>query len=187
MITLDMLRKSAPKFITENAFNLESGILTLQVSLGTFSLTGKTVTAAFSPKLAETGVLTVTNGVIQIPINSTWVQAGENEIQLNIRTLTTLEQSPIMKWFVLDSILATTSPTMDQDLLAGMIANISDLIEITYICDSINMRLEGQFEGCSIKNSCYFYISKTKVVKKYSLIESNQFYREVNTFHFYIY
>lgn len=122
-----MTRKGARKFVTDNAFTLESGVLTLQVSLGSYSLSGKTVTASFSPKLVETGALSVVGGVIQIPITPSLIQAGPNEIQLNIRTSTTLEESPIMEWNVLESIMATTTPTDDPGILGGILDDILTL------------------------------------------------------------
>jgi hypothetical protein len=107
MITLDMTKKATEVKITDDAFDLESGVLTLAISLGSYSLTGKTVTASFSPALAETGALSVVAGVIQLPITPSFVEKGYNYIQLNIRTSTTLEQSPKMRWHVLEGILAT--------------------------------------------------------------------------------
>lgn len=127
MITLDMTKKADRVSISEGAFTLENGVLTLQISLGSYALTGKTVTAAFSPSLVETGSLVVTEGVIAIPISPSLVVAGNNYIQLNIRTLTTLEQSPIMLWQVGRSIISTTAPSADPDITGEILADIATL------------------------------------------------------------
>lgn len=126
MITLDMTDKSTPVNIITGAFSTETGILTLQISLGAYSLIGKTVTAVFSKTGVETSPLTVTNTVIQLPIVAGYVLRGVNEIQLNIREGLTLEQSPIMTWRILQPVSATDPSDSDVDVITWLLNSAID-------------------------------------------------------------
>ena len=84
MINLDMSSKYTPVRLTEQTFDIETGVLVLNISLGAYDLTGKTVTAVFSPSGVETAALSVVEGLLQLPIDPTLIVAGRNEIQLNI-------------------------------------------------------------------------------------------------------
>lgn len=117
-----MTQKNDPVIIPEGAFSTETGILTLEISLGDYSLTGKTITAVFSQTAVETGTLIVSNGMIQLPIVQGLLVAGENYIQLNIREGLTLEQSPIMKWMVGMSVAGTDPAPTDVDIITELIA-----------------------------------------------------------------
>jgi len=129
MITLDMKKKAASVTINTGAFNLENDILTLEISVGDYDLTGKTITAVFSPKAVETSPLTVNaEGKIQLPIYASEVQQGVNYIQLNFRWGTNkLEQSPVMMW-VIDKSLETTAPAQEQvDIITYLIAQYNQI------------------------------------------------------------
>lgn len=123
MITLDMTKKHIDVAITEQSFVLESGILTLQISLGAYDLSGKTITAGFSITELETGALAVADGVIQLPIYYGLLAFGTNYIQLNIRQGTTLEQSPRMVLFVRNGV-QTTPPTAEDATLVTYLVNL---------------------------------------------------------------
>jgi len=129
MITLYMSQKNNPVIINEGAFSTETGILTLEISLDDYSLTGKTITAVFSQTAVETASLTVTNGLIQLPITLGLLVAGENQIQLNIREGLTLEQSPIMKWTVELSVAGTDPAPTDVDIITELLAEAGDIVD----------------------------------------------------------
>lgn len=124
MITLYMSQKNDPVIIPDGAFSTEAGILTLEISLGSYSLTGKTITAVFSQTAVETATLIVSNSLIQLPITLGLLVAGENQIQLNIREGLTLEQSPIMKWIVGLAVAGTDPAPTDVDIITELIAQI---------------------------------------------------------------
>ena len=84
MITLDMTRKGLTVAVDEQMFTLEHGIKTLQISLGTYNLTGKAITAVFDKTQVETGLLMVEDNLIKLPIAAGYVRKGVNYIQLNI-------------------------------------------------------------------------------------------------------
>lgn|GEM_PF-4171863 len=123
MITLDMTKKHIDVAITEQSFVLESGILTLQISLGAYDLTGKTITAGFSITELETGALAVADGVIQLPIYYGLLAYGTNYIQINLRQGTTLEQSPRMVLFVRNGV-TTTPPSAEDATLVTYLVNL---------------------------------------------------------------
>lgn len=127
MITLYMSQKDNPVIINEGAFSTETGVLVLEISLGDYSLTGKIITAVFSQTAVETAPLTVSNGLIQLPITLGLLVAGENKIQLNIREGLTLEQSPIMKWSVGLAVAGTDSVPTNVDIITWLLADSSNI------------------------------------------------------------
>ena len=129
MITLDMSRKGQPVVLDIEAFSAEDGVLSLQVSLGDYDLTGRTVTASFSPRDVETGLLTVSAGLVVIPIGASLIQAGTNWIQLNIRKGQTLEQSPLMTWAVSRSLPSTVPAQDDVDIITSLVAQVTSATE----------------------------------------------------------
>ena len=124
-----MSQKNDYTIITDGAFPTETGVLTLEISLGDYSLTGKTITAVFSQTAVETAPLTVSNGLIQLPITLGLLVAGENQIQLNIREGVTLEQSPIMKWKVGLAVVGTDPAPTDVDIIAYLLAKSDSAIQ----------------------------------------------------------
>lgn len=131
MITLDMTNKKITTRITTSAFNLENDILILHIDVGDYDLTGKTITAAFSPAGVETLPLTVsTEGLIELPIYASEVQYGVNYIQLNFRWDTNkLEQSSVMMWLI-DKSLETTAPAQEKvDIMTYLIAEANRIVD----------------------------------------------------------
>ena len=112
MITLNMKEKNKGITISDKAFSLENNIVTLQIKVmdgdAAYDLTGKTITASFDKTGIETGALSMTNGLIQMPITNNLIKAGYNLIQLNFRWDTDKwEQSPVMTWNIHSSIKTT--------------------------------------------------------------------------------
>lgn len=128
MIELNMTNKKQRVIIDNAAFHKESGVLTLLISLGEYSLEGKTVTAVFDRSGLETEVLEVTEGVIRLPIYRGFPEAGVNYIQLNIRSGETVEQSPKMVWRVLPSVIAELSEG-DVDIITGFINKYEQFLD----------------------------------------------------------
>ena len=129
MINLDMSSKYTPVRLTEQAFDIETGVLVLNISLGAYDLTGKTVTAIFSPSGVETAALSVVEGLLQLPIDPTLIVAGRNEIQLNIYEGAEHEVSPIMVWRVGAALVGSTPASEYVDLLASLIAQSNAMAE----------------------------------------------------------
>lgn len=130
MIVLDMTQKISVR-ITTSAFNLENDILKLEIDCGIYDLTGKTITAAFSPVGVETAPLTVnTEGLIELPIYAGEIQCGVNYIQLNFRWSTNkLEQSPVMMW-VIDKSLETTAPAQEEvNVITYLISEANRIVD----------------------------------------------------------
>ena len=118
MIVLDMTKKTDVR-ITHKHYSLENGILTLRIDVGDYDLTGKTITAKFSPREVETGNLDVINGIINLPIYSNLLKSGVNYIQLNFRwDENKLEQSPKMMWNISPSLTATEAAQEDVDIIS---------------------------------------------------------------------
>lgn len=112
--------------ITEKMFNLENDVITIALNAPEYDLTGKIITAVFSPSGVETEPLEVVDGVIQIPIYTSMIERGINLIQLNFRWGTTkLEQSGKLMW-VIDQSLGTPGPThRDIDIISYLINEIN--------------------------------------------------------------
>lgn len=111
--------------ITEKMFSLENDVITLALSAPYYDLTGKTITAVFSPSGIETEPLEAVDGVIQIPIYSSMIKKGVNFIQLNFRWGTTkLEQSGKLMW-VIGQSLETTGPAQEDVDIITYLVNIA--------------------------------------------------------------
>lgn len=137
MIILDMTKKSTKVTLTEKAFSLENGVLTLSITLGTYDLTDKTITAVFDATGIETAPLDVVADVIQLPIVQGLVLAGYNNIQLNIREGLTLEQSPIMVWPVMPSLVGTDPAPTDVDIITALLAEAAATVARAEAAESI--------------------------------------------------
>ena len=124
MIVLDMIKK-IDVLITHKHYSLENGIFTLQIDVGDYDLTNKTITAKFSPKEVETGNLDVIDGIINLPIYSNLLKYGVNYIQLNFRwDENKLEQSPRIMWNISPSLAATEAAQEDVDIISYLIAQV---------------------------------------------------------------
>jgi len=128
MIILDMTKKSNILVVNENAFNLETGILTIEIDSGNYDLSGKTITATFNQRAIETAALSVINGIINLPITPNLIVPGYNEFQLNFYINGSREQSPIFIWRVLKSIIGTDESQEYQDILANLLDQLENLI-----------------------------------------------------------
>jgi hypothetical protein len=125
MIKLDMIKKQT-RLVNEKAFDLENNILILCVDVGDYDLTGKTITAVFSPSGVETAPLTTVDNIIQIPIYAEEVRYGINCIQLNFRWGgNCLEQSPIMQLHVEKSLKTTKAESGQIDIITHLIAEVT--------------------------------------------------------------
>ena len=150
MIQIDMKSKRDIR-ITTKAFNLENNVLILPIKLLNYDTEGKTITAVFEPRRIETGALEVVDGVVQIPIYSSMVQAGMNSIQLNFRwDNTRLEQSPKMIWVIYKSLI-TESPAQEEvDIISYLLNEINAAKETAdrMISDSgdVKQALDGSVE-----------------------------------------
>lgn len=121
MITLDMSKKDRKVPIPIQAFSTENGVVTLEISVGGYDLTNKTITAVFEGK-PETAPLSVVDGLIQVPITSDLVEQGKNLIQINFRWgVDTLEQSPVMLWEMNKSLAPNPVGTESVDIITALI------------------------------------------------------------------
>lgn len=134
MILLDLAKKHGTVKVPLKTFSAESGITIMQIKIQRngvdVDLTGKEVTAVFStnPRLAngkETGALSVTGGIVQLPIYQNFIQGGDNYIQINIRISETLEQCPIMLWYVKPSLLVEALAAEGVDALTYYVALVT--------------------------------------------------------------
>lgn len=124
MIVLDMIKK-IDVLITHKHYSLENGIFTLQIDVGDYDLTNKTITAKFNPSKVETGALEVVDGAIQIPIYSSMVQYGINYIQLNFRwDENKLEQSGKLVWIIDNSLETEGVAEEEVDIISYLINEI---------------------------------------------------------------
>lgn len=131
MIILDMAKKNTSVKVAYNAFTLENKIITLQIGVGTYDLTDKTITAVFNPTEVEAGPLSVIDGVIKIPMYASMVQYGLNYIQLNFRWGDNyLKQSPVMIWFINKSLSTTAPAQEDIDIISSLLTLARDSAEI---------------------------------------------------------
>jgi hypothetical protein len=131
LIVLDMIKKTDVR-ITHKHYSLENGIFTLQIDVGDYDLTNKTITAKFSPKEVETGSLDVIDGIINLPIYSNLLKYGVNYIQLNFRwDENKLEQSPRMMWNISPSLAATEAAQEDVDIISYLISEVNRVVSET--------------------------------------------------------
>lgn len=141
MITLNMQSKGMPVRIGTGHFSTENKILTLQIQLmagaAVYDLTDKIVTAVFAGK-PMTAPLTVTEGVIQLPITSDLISVGMNRIQIVINWGdASQEMSPIILW----PILTPLAPGID----AGSVDILSVLIsQCTAIASAEALRIAAE-------------------------------------------
>lgn len=160
MITANMTTKLELR-LTDKHFSVENGILTLEINVGTYSLTGKTITAAFNPTGFETAPLSSAvvdgNNVVSIPIFASYIQEGVNYIQLYFRWDTTkLETSGVMMWIIDKPIVATEATTEQQDLMSYYIEQLGDAVT----------GLDGKVDkvtGKQLSTEDYTTIEKTKL------------------------
>lgn len=122
MITMNMTKKREVR-ITDKHFSLENNILTLEINIGDYDITGKQITAVLEPKGIETAPLTAetVEGVttVSLPIYSSYIAEGVNYIQLYFRWADTkLEQSGKMMWVVERSLIADDPGVEQQDLMS---------------------------------------------------------------------
>ena len=124
-----MIKKS-DVLITHKHYSLENGIFTLQIDVGDYDLTNKTITAKFNPKEVETGNLDVIDGIINLPIYSNLLKYGSNYIQLNFRwDIDKLEQSPKMIWIIDKSLETEGVAEEDIDIISYLINEIKSAKE----------------------------------------------------------
>lgn len=134
MIILDMQQKRTIVPIPIGAFSDENNVLTLEIDVGSYDLTGKIISAKFNPAEVESEVLDVVNGVIKLPIYSTYVEPGVNMIQLIFRwNATRIEQSPIMVWIINKSLTSETIAQQDVDIITDLIAQVQALLNTAEI------------------------------------------------------
>ena len=112
--------------LTDKHFSVENGILTLEINVGDYDLTSKTITAVFGPSAVETAPLTSavvdTDNIISLPIYASYIQVGVNYIQLYFRWDTTkVETSGVIMWIIDKPIVATTTTTEQQDLMSYLL------------------------------------------------------------------
>lgn len=137
MIVLDMTKKT-DVLINHKHYSLENGIFTLQIDVGDYDLTNKTITAKFNPKEIETGALNAIDGIINLPIYSGLLEYGINYIQLNFRwDENKLEQSPMIMWRISPSLAATEAAQEDVDIITYLVGvateakkDADDLVEV---------------------------------------------------------
>lgn len=135
MITLDMGKKFERVRISDIGFSLENNLVTLEMSVvdgaEAYLLTGKTVTAVFYPSGVETAPLTVTDGVIYLPITSELIRYGHNDIQLFFRWTDGtqhVENAPIMYKYFEESLLSLVPADGSVDIITSLIAQVNQAI-----------------------------------------------------------
>lgn len=153
MITLDMSKKKAVIKIPHNVFSMENKILTLEISVGDYDLTSKTITAIFNPSKVETAPLEEIDGVIKIPIHANMVKYGLNYIQLNFRWGDDyLEQSPIMSWYINKSLPSSAPAQEAVDIITYLINENNEAIAKEQERQEAERQRE---EGESNRNTAY--------------------------------
>lgn len=123
------MKNKKDRVIDLTAFHLENRAITLQIRLENYDATNKFVTAVFSPTKVETGQLKVIDNIINIPILASMVDVGINEIQLNFREGTQLEQSGKLIWNVKESIEAREVAQEKIDIITDLINRVTETID----------------------------------------------------------
>lgn len=126
-LTLDMDKKNTRVSVDEAAFNVENNAITLLLSVINYDLSGKTVTGVFKQTGVETPALPVTeDGTVLLQITPNLVEAGVNYFCLHFRDADSLEQSPVIRWNLLEGFAGAASGQY-QDLIANVITQINEL------------------------------------------------------------
>lgn len=148
--------------ITDKHFSLENDILTLNINIGDYDITGKQITAVFEPKGIETVPLTAetAEGVttVSLPIYSSYIAEGVNYIQLYFRWDTTkLEQSGKMMWVVERSLVADNPGVKQQDLMSyylqQMVLAIAEADRVVDEAGDVRVELDGSTASATAINN----------------------------------
>jgi|GEM_PF-6634470 hypothetical protein len=130
-LIIDMNNKALGVTVHEKSFSKESGIVTLQMQIVNYGLTGKTITAAFKQSNYETdpnpdtGPFSVVDNVISLVITADMVRFGNNNFQINFRTENSLEQSPVISWYINESISGAVATSGYVDALTSLINQVN--------------------------------------------------------------
>lgn len=138
IIELDMTKKNLVYQLPQEAFSGEDNAYTIRLKPIDYDWAEKTATIVWSPVNAESPQLDVTDGVVSMLVNSAWITAGLNRIQLNIYGTDGVlhEQSPIVRWHVRQSLPATDPAPERVDIIADLIT------QTTAAVDSLDVALD---------------------------------------------
>lgn len=135
IIELDMTKKNLVYQLPQAAFSGEDNVYTIRLKPVNGALdydwTNKEATIVFSAVSAPSQRLDVTDGVVSMLVNSAWVTAGLNRLQLNIYSAdgTLHEQAPIVEWPVRQS-LSTPDPAPERvDLMADLLGQVTTTVD----------------------------------------------------------
>ena len=135
IIELDMTQKNKVYQLQQATFSGEDNVYTIQLKPVNGALaydwTDKVATIVFSAVSAPSQTLDVTDGVVSMLVNSAWVTAGLNRLQLNIYSTdgSLHEQAPIVEWYVRQSLPATDPAPERVDLMADLIAQVTTIVD----------------------------------------------------------
>lgn len=131
IIELDMTKKNLVYQLPQAAFSGEDNAYTIRLKPIDYDWAGKTTTIVWSPVNAESPQLDVTDGVVSMLINSAWITAGTNRIQLNIYSTDGVlhEQAPIVEWYVRQSLPATDPAPERVDLMADLLGQVTTTVD----------------------------------------------------------
>jgi hypothetical protein len=138
IVELDMNRKDKVYKIAHTAFTGEDNVYVLRLKPIDYDWTDKVAVIVWSPVNAPSQELDATDGVVSMLVNSAWVYAGWNKLQLNIYGTDGVlhEQSPIVEWYVRPSLPATDPAPERVDIIADLIA------QTTAAVDSLDVALD---------------------------------------------
>lgn len=135
IVELDMTRKYKAYQIEHPTFAGEDNVYVLRLNPTDYDWTDKVATIVWSAKGSTTGYesaqITPVDGVVSMTVTSAWVSDGFNKIQLNIYGTDGVlhEQSPIVEWYVLQSLPATDPAPERVDIIADLIAQTATAVD----------------------------------------------------------
>lgn len=136
IIELDMTQKNKVYTLPQATFSGEDNVYTIRLKPVNGDLdydwTDKVAIIVFSAVPDLPKPLDVTDGVVSMLVNSAWVTAGLNRIQLNIYGTDGSifnEHAPIVEWYVRQSLPVTDPPPERVNLIAHLLGQVTTTVD----------------------------------------------------------
>lgn len=158
---MDMILKDSVQ-IESKHFTIENDIITLEINIGDYDVTGKQVTAVFEPNVVETVPLTYStdedgNNIVELPIYSSYISKGYNYLQLFFRWDTDkVENSGKIIWKIDASLQSGVVAVEEQDLMSYYLSEMElAILEADRVVDEagdVRVVLDGSVDEANAIN-----------------------------------
>lgn len=135
LIELDMKKKDEKYYLRYPSFTGEDNVYVLRLKPIDYNWANKVATIVWSARGStegyESAQITPVDGVVSMIVTSAWLSATTNQIQLNIYGTDGVlhEQSPIVEWYVRQSLPITDPAPERVDIIADLIAQTTAAVD----------------------------------------------------------